>query len=106
MARVDDYINARKIAADKLSEEPFDEIARRSGYRLIDKSRLKIPFLNRVYIVTWPGFEFEDGSTEKKEVPLQEQVLILHYLEFIIVFYYTLMLYFLKKVNILLGVFT
>ncbi|MDP3283627.1 MAG: DUF3786 domain-containing protein, partial [Desulfobacterales bacterium] len=78
MARIDDYINAKKIAAEKLSGESLDEIARRSGYRLIDKSRLKIPFLNRIFIVAWPGFEFEDESSEKKDVPLQEQVLILH----------------------------
>jgi len=79
MARVDDYINAKKIAAEELSGELLDEIGKRSGYRLIENNRLRIPFLNRVYIVAWPGFEFEDES-EKKEVPLQEQVLILHYL--------------------------
>lgn len=80
MARVDDYINAKKIAVEKLSIEPLDEIAERSGYRLIEKNKIKIPFLNRIFIVTWPGFEFEDESSEKKDVPLQEQVLILHYL--------------------------
>ncbi len=80
MARVDDYINAKKIAVEKLSIEPLDEIAERSGYRLIEKNKIKIPFLNRVFIVAWPGFEFEDESSEKKDVPLQEQVLILHYL--------------------------
>lgn len=80
MARVDDYINAKKIAAEELSGEPFGEIAERSGYKLIDNSKLKIPFLNRVYMISWPGFEFEDESSEKKDVPLQEQVLILHYL--------------------------
>lgn len=80
MARVDDYINAKKIAVEELSIEPLDEIAERSGYGLIEKNKLKIPFLNRVFIVAWPGFEFEDESSEKKDVPLQEQVLILHYL--------------------------
>ncbi|MFO7667703.1 MAG: DUF3786 domain-containing protein [Desulfobacterales bacterium] len=80
MARVDDYINAKKIAVKELSIEPLDEIAGRSGYRLIEKNKLKIPFLNRSFIVAWPGFEFEDESSEKKDVPLQEQVLILHYL--------------------------
>ena len=58
----------------------MDEIGKRSGYRLIENNKLRIPFLNRVYIVAWPGFEFEDESSEKKDVPLQEQVLILHYL--------------------------
>jgi len=80
MARVDDYINAKKIAAEGLSGEPLDETGKRSGYKLIENNKLRIPFLNRVYIVAWPGFEFEDESSEKKDVPLQEQVLILHYL--------------------------
>lgn len=80
MARVDDYINAKKIAVEELSGESLDDTCKRSGYNLIEKNRLKIPFLNRVYIVTWPGFEFEDESPGKKDVPLQEQVLILHYL--------------------------
>ncbi len=80
MARVDDYINAKKIAVEELSIEALDTIAERSGYRLIEKNKLKIPFLNRSFVVVWPGFEFEDESSEKKDVPLQEQVLILHYL--------------------------
>ncbi|RPJ18125.1 MAG: DUF3786 domain-containing protein [Desulfobacteraceae bacterium] len=80
MARVDDYINARKIAVEYLAGNTPDEIAESSGYRVIGKNRLRVPFLNRVYMVNWPEFEFEDESAEKKDVPLQEQVLILHYL--------------------------
>ncbi len=80
MARVDDYVNAKKIAVEELSGDPLDEIGKRSGYKLIENNKLRIPFLNRVYLVAWPGFEFEDESSEKKDVPLQEQVLILHYL--------------------------
>lgn len=80
MARVDDYINAKKIATEKLSGEPPDEISKRSGYGSFEKNRFRIPFLNRVYIVSWPGFEFTDESDAKKDVPLQEQILILHYL--------------------------
>lgn len=80
MARVDDYVNAKKLAVQELVEEPLEETGERSGYDLIDGNKLRVPFLNRVYIVAWPGFEFEDESSEKKDVPLQEQVLILHYL--------------------------
>lgn len=80
MARVDDYINAKKMAAEGLSGVSLEEIAGRSGYALIENNRLKIPFLNRIYIVSWPGFEFADEADGKKDVPLQEQVLILHYL--------------------------
>ncbi len=80
MARVDDYINAKKIAAGELGKEPCDEIGRRSGFGLMDVNTLRIPFLDRVYIVRWPGFEFIDEISEGREVPVQEQVLIMHYL--------------------------
>jgi hypothetical protein len=80
MARVDDYVNAKKMAVEKLAGETPEEIAARSGYEMSEKNRLRIPFLNRVYSATWPEFEFEDESDEKKEIPLQEQILILHYL--------------------------
>jgi hypothetical protein len=80
MARVDDYLNAKKIAAEELGREECDEIGRRSGFCLIDKNTLRVPFLNRVYLVKWPGFEFADESSGSKEVPIQEQVLVLHYL--------------------------
>jgi len=80
MARVDDYTNAKKIAAGELSKESCDDIGRRSGFDLIDINTLKIPFLDRVYIVRWPGFEFIDESQGGREVPVQEQVLIMHYL--------------------------
>lgn len=80
MARVDDYFNAKKIAAGELSRETCDEIGIRSGFELIDKNTLRVPFLNRVYLVRWPGFEFSDESSADKEIPIQEQVLVLHYL--------------------------
>jgi len=80
MARVDDYINAKKIAAEKLGREACDEIAVRSGFGLVDEKTLRVPFLNRVYVVRWPYFEFYDENPEGKEVPIQEQVLLLHYM--------------------------
>ncbi|MBU1056083.1 MAG: DUF3786 domain-containing protein [Proteobacteria bacterium] len=80
MARVDDYINAKKIAVQDLSNDTLSDIANRSGYELVDNNRLRVPFLNRLYIVSWPDFEFKDESPEPKEVPIQEQVIILHYL--------------------------
>ena len=80
MARVDDYVNAKKLAVHDLAEEHLEKTGERSGYDLIDGNKLRAPFLNRVYIVKWPDFECRDESSEKKDVPLQEQVLILHYL--------------------------
>ncbi len=81
MARVDDYINAKKIAVENLAKESLDEIAKRSGYNISGTNKIRVPFLDRVYIVSWPDFEFTDEYLENKEAPIQEQVIILHYLE-------------------------
>ena len=80
MPRIDDYINARKLAVEKLSPESFEKIAERSGFKPSDGPSLRIPFLNRTYLVSYPHFEFKDQADSRKEIPLQEQVLILHYL--------------------------
>lgn len=80
MARVDDYFNAKKIALEKLSKETFEDIARCSGYDKTDENRLWIPFLNRIYAFSFPECEFLDFANEGEEVPIQEQVLILHYM--------------------------
>jgi len=80
MPRIDDYINARKLAVEKLSPESFEKIAQRSGFEPSDGPSLHIPFLDRTYQVSYPHFEFKDQADNQKEIPLQEQVLILHYL--------------------------
>ena len=80
MARLDDYINAKKIAADKLSKKSVDEIAKGSEFKMAGDNKIRAPFLDRVYRVSWPDFGFEDEAYEKQEIPIQEQVLILHYM--------------------------
>ncbi len=80
MPRIDDYINARRLAVEKLSRQPFEAILKRSGFEALGPATLKVPFLNRVYTVAYPRFEFEDPEQSGREIPLQEQVLILHYL--------------------------
>jgi hypothetical protein len=80
MPRIDDYIKARTLAVEKLSQESFDTIAERSGFEPLDGQLLHIPFLDRTYLVNYPQFEFTDKVNSEKEVPIQEQVLILHYL--------------------------
>jgi hypothetical protein len=81
MARIDDYENARKLAIENLSGESAENISRRTGLELKNGNILKIPFLDKVYDVAFPGMVFkqksEDGLTD---APIQEQVLILHYL--------------------------
>ena len=80
MARIDDYINARKIAVDSLLKDNFNDLISRSGFEKYDDKTFRFSFLDRVYKVGFPGFEFKDEAQENKEIPLQEQVLILHYM--------------------------
>ena len=80
MPRIDDYIAARKIAIKLLSNEKFDVILERSGFEPANGGSFRVPFLNRVYQVGYPDFEFEDFSGTAQEIPIQEQILILHYM--------------------------
>jgi hypothetical protein len=80
MPRIDDYINAKNLAVEKLSQEPFEVILRRSGFKSPEMDTFRIPFLDRTYRVDYPRFEFVDTIKSEKEIPLQEQVLILHYM--------------------------
>jgi len=79
MPRIDDYIAACRLAREKLAADPCERIRSRSGFAL-NAGALEVPFLDRVYRVSCPGFEFEDNAAPAAQVPLQEQVLILHYL--------------------------
>ncbi|MBU0990903.1 MAG: DUF3786 domain-containing protein [Proteobacteria bacterium] len=81
MARIDDYIAARGLAVAALSEESILHIAKRSGFGLEGEHAFRVPFLNRIYKVSYPGFDFTDVNDNEKEVPIQEQVLILHYMQ-------------------------
>jgi hypothetical protein len=81
MAHNDDYISAKRIAVEKLSTVPFADLVNRAGFEVLHGHSLRIPFLDRIYQLRLPEFEFEDESEEKKEIPIQEQVLILHYME-------------------------
>ena len=81
MARVDDYQQARDLAAKILDGEPLETIARRSGLKPLGQEILQAPFLGRNYQITHPGCAFADVADPSASVPLQEQVLILHYLQ-------------------------
>lgn len=80
MPRIDDYKNAKKLAIDKLATESFDTILQRTGLESDAPDRLRVPFLNRVYHIGFPEFDFKDPDEAKTEIPIQEQILILHYL--------------------------
>ena len=80
MARIDDYINAKKIAVEKLSQKSTDDIVNQSGFEILESSTIHVPFLNRTFMISIPDDTFTDLSDTDKEVPIQEQVLILHYM--------------------------
>ena len=80
MPRIDDYINARNLAVKKLSREPFEVILKRSGFESLDSNTFCVPFLDRIYRVGYPQFVFKEQDESEKEIPVQEQVLILHYM--------------------------
>jgi len=80
MARIDDYLEARRLGVAKISGRPLSEIARRSGYALAGDHWLVTPFYNRTYHLKTPEFVFDDANEPGKQIPLQEQVLILHYI--------------------------
>jgi hypothetical protein len=81
MPRIDDYKAACRLARKTLAEEPLERLLVRSGFEALEGSALNVPFLNHIYRLSYPGLEFKEALGDGREVPLQEQVLILHYLE-------------------------
>jgi len=82
MARIDDYEQARKIAIESLAKTDFIQLQQNAGFsQNSSATSMIVPFLNRVFRIGLPSFEFTDFESESKEVPIQEQVLILHYLK-------------------------
>jgi hypothetical protein len=80
MQRIDDYKNARKLAIEKLATDSFGKILQRTGFESVATDQFRVPFLNRVYHIGFPELEFEDEADAQKEVPIQEQILLLHYM--------------------------
>ena len=83
MPRIDDYINAVALGKEELRQKDPERIATLSGGTLSEKGSanpsLTIPFLNRQIVIRWPELYcfFKDTG---EEVPVQQQVLIFHYL--------------------------
>lgn len=80
MARIDEYQNARELAVKALQGETKEAIARRTGVSG-DNEGFKLCFLDKEYRISYPDFIFEDKSDPSREPPLQEQILLLHYLQ-------------------------
>ncbi|MBW2709107.1 MAG: DUF3786 domain-containing protein [Deltaproteobacteria bacterium] len=83
MARVDDYIKAVSLGKKELAGKDPKQIARRSGGTYGEetdgKAGLTLIFLNREIDISWPELDFS-YSVDGSEVPIQQQVLLLHYL--------------------------
>jgi len=81
MPRIDDYINAKKLSVEALCEESFETLTDRSGFEPLEAHIFRAPFLDQVYHIDYPDFNFINQRDTSKEVPIQEQILILHYME-------------------------
>ena len=80
MARIDDYVNAKKIAVESLQKKSIEHIAGHAGFEVKSGNRITQNFLDRNYSISYPDFEFKDRYEDERDVPIQEQVIILHYL--------------------------
>jgi hypothetical protein len=70
---------AFKLACNKLASMTSEEICLNSGASPIDPNKVMINYLNRPYLVTMPSGEISSGD-KKENVPIKDQILILHYL--------------------------
>ncbi|MEW6185754.1 MAG: DUF3786 domain-containing protein [Thermodesulfobacteriota bacterium] len=82
MPRIDDYKNALEIARREFKEKNPQRIAENSGAEFETGKGgafFHLPFLNRKLRITWPEGEVivPEGT---KELSLQEQGLVMHYL--------------------------
>jgi Domain of unknown function (DUF3786) len=80
MPRIDDYKKARKLAIEKLANDSFDTVLQRTGFESVATDQFRVAFLDRVYRIGFPELQFADEADSQKEVPIQEQILILHYM--------------------------
>ncbi|MFC1891068.1 DUF3786 domain-containing protein [Thermodesulfobacteriota bacterium] len=84
MPRIDDFIQARDISRKELNQKDPGLIAEYSGAEFSgdpDKDgSFSLDFLNKEIMTTWPEFDFSYKDSDN-EIPIQQQVLILHYLQ-------------------------
>jgi len=79
MPRIDDYMAAKALSVETLKEFDFAWLSGHTGFETKGADGFDVPFLDRRYQVSYPGFAFKDTDEVAREVPIQEQVLILHY---------------------------
>ena len=81
MPRIDDYEQARDLAAQTLREKSPRQVAAHSGADIVegDDNRLilRLAFLNGTVSLQWPACRFV--SQEDMDLSIQQEVLLLHY---------------------------
>lgn len=84
MARIDDYKQALALGKNELSSNDPHVVAGYAGADMRggeeEDSCICLDFLNEGILISWPDQEFSYSKTPEKEVPIQEQILLLHYL--------------------------
>jgi len=83
MARIDDYKTARAMAVAELTQRNPKGVASRSRSEYVfeeGKEGLMVPFFGQPRRVMWPEVSVAPAG-EGPELPLTEQILILHYLQ-------------------------
>ncbi len=79
MPRVDDYAAALALAADQLKSKDPRRTAQDAG-ATFDGRALRLAFLGQEHAVTLEPFAVRALAAPDKEVPLTDQVLLVHYL--------------------------
>jgi hypothetical protein len=82
MPRIDDYKNTLEIARETFRRKDPKSISLKTGAVYLPNSKggvLELPLLNRLISITWPEGEVR-APEGTKELSLQEQGLIMHYL--------------------------
>ncbi len=83
MARIDDYRAALELGKKGLAGKDPNRIAEQSGADFKTdspgKTLLTLDFLDKKVAMTWPDLDFSFRGSDE-EVSIQQQVLILHYL--------------------------
>ena len=84
MPRIDDYNQALELGRKELSGKNPDHVARFSGAEMYSNEHgntfLSLHFLHREIIIFWPELEFFYERNSGKELPIQQRILLLHYL--------------------------
>ena len=83
MAKTDDYNKALGLAKEELRSRNPLHVCRLSGGMCIEKEAqptgIRLMFLHRMVTISWPDLGFHHASG-RGEVPIKQQILILHYL--------------------------